>query len=206
MKLHRDLGVTQRTAWFMLKRIKIAFAPIKDAMIGPVEADETYIGGLEKNKHWDKKLNAGRGTVGKTAVAGMKDRATGEVRAKVVEHTDAKTLKGFVYDNTSPGSTIYTDESKSYSGMVDMDHESVNHSIGQWVNGMAHTNGMESFWAMLKRAYHGTYHHVSKKHLNRYVQQFAGKHNLRELDTMEQMQLIVAGMIGKRLMYKDLIS
>lgn len=90
----------------------------------------------QKNKHWDKKLNAGRGTVGKTAVAGLKNRETGEIRAKVVERTDGPTLKGFVSDNTQPGSMIYTDESKSYSGMVDFDHESVNHSIGQWVNGM----------------------------------------------------------------------
>ena len=90
--------------------------------------------------------------------------------------------------------------------MVEMDHESVNHSVGQWVNGMAHTNGVESFWAMFKCAFHGTYHHMSKKHLNRYVEQFVGKHNLRELDTIDQMQVVIAGMIGKRLLYKDLIA
>lgn len=87
-----------------------------------------------------------------------------------------------------------------------MDYESTNHSVGQWVNGMAHMNGVESLWAMFKRTFHGTYHHMSKKHLNRYVEQFAGKHNLRELDTIDQMQVVIAGMIGKRLLYKDLIA
>ena len=85
-------------------------------------------------------------------------------------------------------------------------YESVNHSVGQWVNDMVHANGVESFWAMFKRTFHGTYHHMSKKYLNRYVEQFAGKHNLRELDTIDQMQVVIAGVIGKRLLYKDLIA
>lgn len=207
MKLHRDLGVTQRTAWFMLHRIRTAFAPILSASFeGPIEADETYIGGSERNKHEHKKLNAGRGTVGKTAVAGIKDRKTGKIRAKVVESTDGPTLKQFIYDNTLDGSMVYTDESTSYLGLVGMDHETVTHSVGQWVKDMAHTNGLEGFWSHFKRAFHGTYHQLSKKHLNRYVEEFSGKHNIREMDTMSQMQHVVACMVGKRLKYKDLIA
>lgn len=207
MKLHRDLGVIQRTAWFMLQRIRKTFEPIFSVDFEvPVEAGETYIGGLEKNKRKDKKLNAGRGTVGKVAVAGLKDRKTGEIRAKVVESTDGPTLKGFVYDNTRPGSMVYTDESTSYLGFLEMDHETVTHSVGEWVNGMAHTNGLEGFWSHFKRAFHGTYRQLSKKHLNRYVQEFAGKHNIREMDTLSQMQHVVAGMVEKRLKYQDIIS
>ncbi len=145
--------------------------------------------------------------VGKTAVAGLKDRASGQIRAEVVESTDAATLQQFVYDNTEIGTTIYTDEAHAYKGMIGMQHETVKHSVGEWVNGMAHTNGLESFWrSMFKRAYHGTYHHLSKKHLQRYVHQFAGKHNVRTMDTLEQMQHVVAGMVGKRLMYKTLTA
>lgn len=207
MKLHRDLGVTQRTAWFMLQRIRTAFAPVLAAAFeGPVEADETYIGGKEGNKHEHLKLKAGRGTVGKTVVAGLKDRKTGQIRAQVVESTDGATLKQFVYDNTESGSTVYTDESTSYKGMIGMDHETVTHSVGEWVKGLAHTNGLEGFWSRFKRAYHGTYHKISKKHLNLYIDEFLGKHNIRNLDTMSQMQHVVACMVGKRLKYKDLIS
>ncbi len=207
MKLHRDLDVTQTTAWFMLQRVRAAFAPLLAAAFeGPVEADETYVGGLEKNKHEHRKQKAGRGPVGKTAVAGLKDRASGQIRAEVVESTDAATLQQFVYDNTEIGTTVYTDEAHAYKGMIGMQHETVKHSVGEWVNGMAHTNGLESFWSMFKRAYHGTYHHLSKKHLQRYVHQFAGKHNVRTMDTLEQMQHVVAGMVGKRLMYKTLTA
>ena len=205
MKLHRDIGVSQPTAWFMLQRIRAAFGTKRPfEMTGPVEVDESYFGGLEKNKHNSKKANLGRGPVGKKAVVGIKDRKTKQVRAKVVEHTDKATLQGFVKANVEDGTKVYTDDARAYIGLEN--HESVKHSVSEYVNGQAHTNGVESFWAMLKRAYHGTYHRISPKHLQRYVTQFAGKHNLRRLDTITQMELVVSGMVGKHLPYKVLIA
>ena len=204
MKLHRDLGIRQATAWFMLHRIREAFVDIAVQFDGPVEVDETYIGGLERNKHESKKQKAGRGPVGKTAVVGAKDRATGQVAARVVEHTDRETLQGFVVEHIADGAAVYTDEASAYDGLLN--HESVKHSVGEWVRGVAHTNGVESFWSMLKRAHKGVYHKLSAKHLQRYVNEFAGRHNIREMDTLEQMQHVVAMLVGKRLMYRDLIA
>ncbi len=206
MKLHRDIGVTQKTAWFMLQRIREAFRRDDDdgpPMSGPVEADEAYIGGLERNRHASKKLKAGRGPVGKTAVAGVRDRATNRVAAKVMPDTRAVTLQGFVEGHSEPQAQVYTDEGSAYVGM-DRAHGSVNHSAGEYVSGMAHTNGIESFWAVLKRAHKGVYHKFSVKHLQRYVTDFAGRHNVRSLDTIAQLEHIVAGMAGKRLTYRAL--
>ena len=204
MKLHRDLGVTQKTAWFMLHRIREAFTlpaarlPFK----GPVEVDETWVGG-RKPRHLP-----GRGMVGKTPVVGAKDRASGQVVARVIRSANHTDLREFVSYVTDGDTAVYTDGASAYRGRPN--HEWVNHSAGEYVrylNGVKiHTNSIESFWSMLKRAHKGVYHKLSPKHLQRYIQMFAGRNNVRELDTIEQMEEVVAGMIGRRLMYRDLIT
>ena len=206
MKLHRDLGITQKSAWHLAHRIRKSFKQEEQNFTGIVEVDETYVGGLEKNKHANKKLKAGRGGVGKSIVAGVKDREANQVTAKVIENTKRPTLHDFITDNVEEGSTVCTDDFMSYNNMDGYDHQSVKHSVGEYVDENIHINGMESFWSVLKRAHKGTFHKISKKHLDLYVTEFAGKHNTRTLDTIKQMESIVRGMVGKNLTYKKLVS
>ena len=142
------------------------------------------------------------------AVVGAKDRETNQVTARVVAVVDGETLNTFVDEHTTPAAEVYTDGSSAYRGREN--HEAVAHSAGAYVtylDGVAvHTNGVESFWSMLKRAHKGTFHRLSAKHLQRYVSEFAGRHNIRDMDTIDQMADVVAGLIGQRLLYRDLIA
>ena len=209
MKLQRDIGVSQPTAWFMLHRIREAWGGEGEGPFdGPVEFDETYVGGKRRymsNAKRKELAGTGRGAVGKTAVVGAKDRATNKVNAKVVRETDKPTLHDFVADNAEPDAEVYTDDAAAYEG-IPYPHETVKHSVSEYVDGMAHTNGMESFWSMLKRAHKGTFHKISPKHLDRYVREFAGKHNIRESGTLVQMRDTVARLVGRNLLYRDLIA
>lgn len=208
MKLHRDLGITQKSAWFLAHRIRENFLDQRGPGTGPVEVDETYIGGKRKNMSNSKRrelAGTGRGGVGKAIVVGAKDRDTNRVSVKPVQEADQKTLHQFIGDRVEPGTQVYTDDAKAYQGMP-FPHATVTHSKSEYVKGDVHTNGIESFWSMMKRGYVGTYHHMSEKHLDRYAGEFAGRHNNREKGTPEQMEDIVRGMVGKRMRYLDLIS
>ncbi len=208
MKLHRDLDINQRSAWFLAHRLRLALSERVGPFSGPVEADETYMGGKRQNMLNSKRKElegTGRGAVGKTAVVGAKDRETNQVAATVIQSTDADTLQGFVKEHAEAEATVYTDDATAYESLP-FDHETVKHSLQEYVKGDMHTNGIESLWSMLKRAHKGTFHKLSPKHPDRYMQEFAGRHNVRDRDTIQQTGSLRCGMEGKRLTHKALIN
>ena len=209
-KLARDLGVTQKTAWFLAHRIRKLFEDQIEAKLdSPVEADETYMGGRGRNMRLSKRPGtAGMGIAMKTPVVGIKSRTSKKVKAKVTKPISSQTLQRMIEQTVERGSTIYTDQHKGYIGLKHKNykHESVNHGVNEYIRGQAHTQGVESFWSMLKRGYVGVYHKMSEKHLQRYIDEYVGRHNNREEATMHIMSNVAKDMLGKRLTWEELTA
>jgi transposase-like protein len=209
MQLAKEIGITQKSAWFVLHRLREACNDNNSKLKGLIEVDETYIGGKESNKHEKDKLKAGRGPVGKTPILGMRERG-GKTLAMPIENTSELEIQGAIFSRVEFGSTLMTDEHAAYKGMDGLlfKQETVNHSAGEYIRGLAHTNGIESVWAVLKRGLHGVDHHVTDKHLGRYVDEFAFPLNEGNVKrhTWERLASFVDAVVGKRITYKELIA
>ena len=209
MQLSKEIGITQKSAWFVLQRIREACGPKLEALRGIVEVDETFIGGKEANRHESKRKRLGRGAVGKAAVLGMRERG-GRTIAMPVEDVNTANLHRAIHTHIEPGSTLHTDEHAAYRGLNGLffKSESVNHSAGEYVRGNVTTNGIESVWAVMKRGLHGVYHHASPKHLGRYVNEFAFRLNEGNVKTptLARLDALIVATRFKRITYKELIA
>ena len=211
-EIGRALGVTQKTAWFMLHRIRLAHQGKDGGKLGGsgngVEVDETYIGGKARNMHKDRKRRmlggAGGGQVGKIAVQGLLERH-GKVRTRVIGKVNQVDVMKGINDHVEGGSTLYTDTNVFiYRGMQDFNHQVINHAE-KYVDGQVHTNGMENFWSLLKRGLHGTYVSVEPFHLFRYVDEQAFRYNNRkDMTDADRFDLVIRQIVGKRLTYAEL--
>ncbi|MBC6425093.1 MAG: IS1595 family transposase [Ekhidna sp.] len=208
LQLSKELGMTQKSAWFLLQRLRETGKQSKEMLDNFVEIDEAYIGGKEANKHANKKTPGSQGGANKDIVKGFRDK-DGKVKAETIPNIQHLTLKEKINKNITKGAVICTDELKGYNNLSDdYTHLRVNHSAKEFVNGMATTNGIESFWALLKRGYYGTYHHFSTKHLNRYINEFTFRQNEGNcsIDTIDRMTALCKKSVGKSLKYKVLIN
>ncbi len=206
-QLARDIHVTQKTAWFMLHRLRHAARTrsFNRLLGGVVEVDETFIGGKERNRHASKRKHVGTGGAGKTIVAGLLERG-GELRAGTIGDTKASTLKSLIRSNVKAGATLYTDEWIGYRGLNrEFDHQTLRHSAGEYVRDAAHTNSLEGFWSLLKRQIYGIHHWVSPKHLEQYVAEATWRYMLRKRTDGSRITSLLAQTDG-RLTYKALIG
>ncbi len=208
VQLSKDIGTTQKTAWFMLHRIREMLKENAPSLLsGQVEVDETYIGGKEKNKHQSKKTKGtqGRSTLTKQPVIGIIQRR-GHIVARSIKNTPSATLQPIMREHVQIGSSVFTDEWPAYRGLSKFYlHGVVNHKDREYVNGNISTNTVESFWALLKRGIIGIYHHVIPKHLDRYCNAFAFRYNYRNLGETDRFNLAVSRISGTRLRYSELI-
>jgi len=192
-QLARDIEVNKNTAWSMMMRIREAMLDSGELLRGIIEVDESYIGGKDKNKHKSKR-NGGRGrsTKTKTPVAGTLERG-GTVRARKVKNVGSTSLKSVVYENVEKGATLVTDEWQSYVGLSKkFKHEVIKHKDGEYVNGKYHINTLEGFWALFKRGIMGQYHHITERHIDKYLKEFCFRYNNREAETAFKVVLAQA--------------
>ena len=207
LQLARELGIAQEAAWRLGHKIRETWNQgALFLMSGEVEVDEAFIGGKERNKHEYQRRHEGRGAVGKQAVLGIRERKSGKVRAFPIDGTDRRTLHRHIRANVEPGSTVYTDSHSGYLGMREYRHEAVAHSAGEYVRDKAHTNGIESFWSLFKRGIMGSYHHVSVKHLSRYVDEFSQRQGGYEVHALDYMTTAAVNMPGRRLTHRMLVN
>lgn len=208
IQLSKDIGVTQRTAWFMLHRIRKCLGVDNDGKLDQtVESDETFVGGKNKNRHADKKVkySQGRSFKDKTPVIGIIERETKRMIARTIPSTGRKNLHGFIHNHVAPGARLMTDEWLGYRGLgYHYDHKVVDHGKKQYVDGEAHCNTVEGSWSILKRMIIGIYHYTSRKHLQQYVHEFVFRYNTRSYSEQERFNFMLSFM-GNRLTYNQLV-